>query len=260
MRGKVIIENFLNKEQLKNYKFYFIDTDGNLCKRHSPEEKNKIEPINEKIEKEMIKKFEEEWIEKNNYDEDEEFEKEIEAIQSIRKSTYSKVISEAVIIPKENCYYIIDEEGNVIEIDREEEEIEFQNKIKENKSKPLNEWDYDVLLHFGFEYLGDFYGRFGEPETALKYFIEALNRKKEKPQPTVLKATGSCYEKLSNFEEAIKYYEWALKRYPQYKSFSSIPDHIEFCKKKMLEKEEFNFDDWTEFINSRRQRKFNLKF
>lgn len=127
---------------------------------------------------------------------------------------------------------------------------EEKERIESLKKKKISDLNYEELVELGSIYAGDFYGNFGEPGKALKYIIRAIELKKEKPQPYVLKLAGFCYEKLEDYKNAIKYYGQSLKRYPQYKK-SVVIDHLEFCKLKLNKKTK---EDWTAFIIKKREK------
>jgi len=135
-------------------------------------------------------------------------------------------------------------------ISNEQKRLEEENeRIEQLKRKKIESLKYEDLVTLGSLYLGDFYGNDGQPVTALKYFTRALEVK-EKPQPYVLKSIGFCYEKNKNYNEAIKFYELALKQYPQYKK-SVVVDHLEFCNLKLNNKLK---TDWTAFITGKREK------
>lgn len=134
---------------------------------------------------------------------------------------------------------------------REEQKIqEDKEKIELLKKKKINNMNYEEIVEMGSIYVGDFYGNFGEPKKALEYLLRAIELRKEKPQPYILKLIGFCCEKLENYKEAIKFYELALKQYPQYKN-SVIIDHLEFCKLKLNKNLE---EDWDTFIVKKREK------
>lgn len=137
----------------------------------------------------------------------------------------------------------------------ETESEEEQERIKSLKKKNILDLNHDELVMVASEYAGDFYGNFGEPQKALKYILGAIELKKDKPQPYVLKLAGFCYEKIENYEEAIKYYNWSIERYPQYKK-SVVIDHIDFCNLKLTNKYK---NDWTTYIVNKREKERNSK-
>lgn len=135
-------------------------------------------------------------------------------------------------------------------VTNEQEKLEEENeRIGQLKRKKIESLKYEDLVTLGSLYLGDFYGNDGQPEISLKYFTHALEIR-EKPQPYVLKSMGFCYEKIKNYKEAIKFYELALKQYPQYKK-SVVVDHLEFCNLKLNNKLK---TDWTAFIIEKREK------
>ncbi len=150
-------------------------------------------------------------------------------------------------------YVIKSEKFNQKEYDlqilKKEQEIkENKERIESLKKKRISDLNYEEIVEIGRIYAGNYYENFGEPKKALGYLLEALRIRKNKPQASVLKLLASCYEKLGSFNQAIEYYELALKRYPQFRKFSSIPDHIKFCKFLFKEDRKFSLDDWIEFM------------
>lgn len=150
-------------------------------------------------------------------------------------------------------YVVRSEKFNQEEYDlnrqKEEQEIrEDKERIESLKKKKINDLSYEEIVEIGSIYAGNFYENFGEPEKALEYLLKAIELKKEKPQPYVLKLMGFCYEKIKDYKNAIKYYEESLSRYPQYKK-SVVVDHIEFCNLKLNKK---LTEDWTSFIIKKR--------
>ncbi len=136
-------------------------------------------------------------------------------------------------------------------IQKKKEETELEEaleRIKSLKKKNIQELEYDELVTVASDYAGDFYDNFGDPKKALRYIMLAIEIKNDKPQPYVLKLAGFCYEKLEKYSEAIKYYNWSIERYPQYKK-SVVTDHINFCD---LKQNNSYKKDWTSYIISER--------
>lgn len=139
---------------------------------------------------------------------------------------------------------------------KEKQEVEEDKKrIESLKKKRITDLNYDELVEIGSIYAGDFYGNFGEPKKALNYLLKAIELKREKPQPYVLKMIGFCYEKIKDYKTAIKYYKEALNRYPPYKK-SIVVDHLEFCNLKLNKK--LN-EDWISFIIKKREKERSKK-
>ncbi len=124
-----------------------------------------------------------------------------------------------------------------------------EEQLKLLKTKQVEKLSYNDLVWVGSIYSGDFYSDFGEPKKALNYILKAIELRVDNPQPYVLKLAGFCYEKLKDYVNAIKYYEYAIKRFPTYRT-GIVGDHLEFCKLKLNKKTK---EDWTSFIVNKKE-------
>ncbi|MFB6246372.1 MAG: tol-pal system YbgF family protein [Candidatus Pacearchaeota archaeon] len=250
MERKILVRDAISKNLIEEGYIYSIDREGNLVRALSEKERKNVCEYAFLMESELIDRFSRGFLGNDLFNLEES---EIDSIGRLRKSTHCIIVAESIVVPKKGYRYEIDGSGNIIEIDIGKENDNMSKRAKSQEINSISDWSENMLLDFAYKNRGDFKYNPGNPQKAIYYFNELLDRNPNKPRPTVLKGLAECYEKVGDFKKSLYYYNWAFERYPIYKKNNYIKAHFRYCEEMLRKGGIFDFNEIKKWlVGSRR--------